>query len=238
MIQENFEPGSILKVVTASAALEENVVKDSDKFVCNGAKIVAGRRIKCWRTSGHGTQTFAQILQNSCNVGFMELGERLGKEKLYKYFNLFGFGQKTGIDFPGEEKGLLRPVSQMGPVETANEAFGQGVAVTGIQYLTALSAIANDGVMMQPHFIKQVLYTDENGNTSVVKEFKPQPIKQVISKETCKMREILETVVSEGAAKKAYIAGYHVGGKTGTAQKVKEQEGDMKQVNISPPLEQ
>jgi len=177
MIQENFEPGSILKVITASAALEEKVVdEEKDKFVCNGSRVVAGIRIKCWRTSGHGTQTFAEILQNSCNVGFMILGEELGKEKLYKYFKLFGFGQKTGIDFSGEEKGLLRDVSQMGPVETANEAFGQGVAVTGIQYLTALAAIANDGVMMQPHFLKQVLYTDENGNTSVIKDFQPKVI--------------------------------------------------------------
>lgn len=223
MIQENFEPGSILKVITASAALEEKVVdEEKDKYVCNGSKVVAGKRIKCWRTSGHGTQTFAEILQNSCNVGFMILGEELGKEKLFKYFKLFGFGQKTGIDFSGEEKGLLRDVSQMGPVETANEAFGQGVAVTGIQYLTALAAIANDGIMMQPHFLKQVLFTDENGNTSVVKEFQPKVIKQVVSKETSeKMREYLELVVSKGAAKKAYVEGYHVGGKTGTAQKVK-----------------
>lgn len=223
MIQENFEPGSILKVITASAALEEKIVdEEKDKFVCNGSRVVAGTRIKCWRTSGHGTQTFAEILQNSCNVGFMILGEELGKEKLFKYFKLFGFGQKTEVDFSGEEKGLLRDISQMGPVETANEAFGQGIAVTGIQYLTALAAIANDGVMVQPHFLKQVLSTDENGNTSVIKEFKPKVIKQVISKETSeKMRGYLELVVSKGAAKKAYIEGYHVGGKTGTAQKVK-----------------
>ncbi|CDF57826.1 stage V sporulation protein D [Thermobrachium celere] len=224
MVQEVFEPGSILKVVTAAAALEENIVSDNDKFVCTGGKMVAGRRIKCWRTSGHGTQTFAEILQNSCNVGFMELGLELGAEKLHKYFALFGFGQKTGIDFPGEEKGLLTPVSKMGPVETANQAFGQGVAVTGIQYLTALAAIANDGVMMRPHLLKQVIYTDENGNTSVIKEYMPQSVKQVVSKETAiKLREILESVVTKGAAKKAYLEGYHVGGKTGTAQKPKEE---------------
>ncbi|WP_291966342.1 stage V sporulation protein D [Caloramator sp.] len=221
MVQENFEPGSILKVYTAAAALEENIVNENSKYVCTGGKVVAGRRIKCWKTSGHGTQTFAEILQNSCNVGFMELGIELGAQRLRKYFAQFGFGQKTGIDFPGEEKGILIPVSSMGPVETANQAFGQGVAVTGIQYITALSAIANDGVMMRPHFLKKVLYIDEDGNTSVIKEYKPQVIKQVISKETAvELRNLLELVVSKGGAKKAYLEGYHVGGKTGTAQKV------------------
>ncbi|MCX7694112.1 MAG: stage V sporulation protein D [Caloramator sp.] len=221
MVQENFEPGSILKVYTAAAALEENIVNQNSKFVCTGSKMVAGRRIKCWKTSGHGTQTFAEILQNSCNVGFMEVGLELGAERLRKYFTQFGFGQKTGIDFPGEEKGILIPVSSMGPVETANQAFGQGVAVTGIQYITALSAIANDGVMMQPHFLKKLLYTDKDGNTSVIREYKPQVVKQVISKDTAvELRRLLEDVVSKGGAKKAYLEGYHVGGKTGTAQKV------------------
>ncbi|WDC84088.1 penicillin-binding transpeptidase domain-containing protein [Caloramator sp. mosi_1] len=154
MVQEIFEPGSILKVFTAAAALEENIVNENSRYVCTGGKKVGGRTIRCWKTSGHGTQTFAEILQNSCNVGFMEVGLKLGAERLYKYFVQFGFGQKTGIDFPSEEKGLLRKLSDKESVALANQAFGQGIAVTGIQYITALSAIANDGVMMQPHFVK------------------------------------------------------------------------------------
>ncbi|WP_242847799.1 stage V sporulation protein D [Fervidicella metallireducens] len=220
-VNDVFEPGSVLKVITAAAAIEENIVSDEDRFVCHGSKKVADRIIHCWKRTGHGTQNFAQILQNSCNVGFMELGERLGKEKLYKYWNLFGFGKKTNIDFPGEENGIIRPIERVNKVELVNQAFGQGISVTMIQYLTALAAVANDGKMMQPHLLKQVLYTDENGNTSIVKEYKPKVLKQVMSAESArKLRAILETVVSVGAGKKAYLEGYHVGGKTGTAQKV------------------
>ncbi|TDT61863.1 stage V sporulation protein D [Fonticella tunisiensis] len=221
MINESFEPGSVLKVITAAAAIEENEVKDSDKFFCSGSYKVADRTIHCWKRTGHGLQTFPEILQNSCNVGFMMLGERLGKEKLYKYFNSFGLGQKTGIDYPAEEKGILMSIDKVGPVELATQAFGQGISVTGIQYATVLATIANDGKMVQPHLVKKIINTDENGNTSVVKEFTPQIVKQVISAETARhMREILESVVSEGGAKKAYIEGYHIAGKTGTAQKV------------------
>lgn len=220
-VNENFEPGSILKVITAAAALEEDLVNDSSKFVCNGSLEVGGRRIKCWKTAGHGTQTFPQILQNSCNVGFMLLGDKLGKDKLYKYFNAFGFGKRANIDYPGEEKGIIMPIEKVGPVELANESFGQGIAVTMVQYLTALSAIANDGKMMEPHLVKRILYVDENGTPSVIKEVEPKAVKQVISQETSrKLRPILESVVTTGAGKRAYIEGYHLGGKTGTAQKV------------------
>jgi stage V sporulation protein D (sporulation-specific penicillin-binding protein) len=181
---------------------------------------VADRIIHCWKRTGHGVQTFPQILQNSCNVGFMMLGERLGKEKLYKYFNAFGFGKKTNVDLPGEEKGILRPIEKVNKVELANQAFGQGISVTAIQYLTALGAIANDGKMIEPHIVKQVLSTDENGNTSVIKDIKSKVVKQVISEGSAKkLRDILESVVTVGAGKKAYIEGYHIGGKTGTAQK-------------------
>lgn len=220
-VNENFEPGSILKVVTAAAALEEDLVNDSTRFVCNGSLEVGGRRIKCWKSTGHGTQTFPQILQNSCNVGFMMLGEKLGKEKLYKYYNAFGFGKRVNIDYPGEERGILLPIDKVGPVELANESFGQGIAVTMVQYLSALSAIGNDGKMMEPHLVKRVLYVDENGTPSIVKEVNPKVVKQVISEETSKkLRTILESVVTVGAGKRAYIEGYHLGGKTGTAQKV------------------
>jgi stage V sporulation protein D (sporulation-specific penicillin-binding protein) len=220
-VNETFEPGSVLKVITAAAAIEENITADTDKFVCNGSYKVADRIIHCWKRTGHGVQNFAQIMQNSCNVGFMVLGEKLGKTKLYKYFNAFALGKKTNIDYPGEEKGIIRPIEKVGPVELANEAFGQGISVTPIQFITAFAAIANDGKMMQPHLVKKILYTDENGNTSVVKEIQPKVVKQVISSETArKLREILETVVSTGGAKKAQVEGYRIGGKTGTAQKV------------------
>lgn len=220
-VNENFEPGSILKVITAAAAMEENLVSDSDRFYCRGSLNVAGSTIKCWKSGGHGEQTFAQILQNSCNVGFMELGKKIGKETLYKYYNAFGFGKKTNVDFPGEEKGILLPIDKVGPVELATEAFGQGIAVTPIQYMTAFAAVANDGKMIEPHIVKRVINTDEDGNTSVVREVAPKVVKQVISVDTAKkLRSLLESVVTVGAGKKAYIEGYHVGGKTGTAQLV------------------
>lgn len=220
-VNENFEPGSILKVITAAAAMEENLVSDKDRFYCRGSLKVAGTNIGCWKSGGHGEQTFAQILQNSCNVGFMQLGEKLGREKLYKYYNTFGFGKKTNVDYPGEEKGILLPIEKVGPVELATEAFGQGIAVTPIQYMTAFGAVANDGKMIEPHLVKRIINTDEDGNTSVVKEIQPKVVKQVISVETSrKLRGILETVVTVGAGKRAYIEGYHIGGKTGTAQVV------------------
>lgn len=220
-VEDNFEPGSVLKIITAASALEEGKVTDSDTFFCRGSYKVANRIIHCWRLQGHGKQTFAQILQNSCNVGFMMLGERLGKTGLYKYFDAFGLGRKTNVDLPGEERGIVRSIDKVGKVELANEAFGQGVSVTMIQYITALAAVANNGEMVQPHIVKRILNTDESGKTTVVEDIKPQMIKQVISKQTAiKLRPILETVVSEGAAKKAYMPGYHLGGKTGTAQKV------------------
>lgn len=221
-VNDNFEPGSVLKVITAAAALEENVVNDKSRFVCRGAYRVADALIHCWKRTGHGVETFPQILQNSCNVGFMMVGEALGKVKLYKYYDAFGLGKKTNIDLPGEEKGIVRPIEKVNKVELANEAFGQGISVTMIQYLTALAAIANDGKMVEPHIVKRILATDENGNTSVVKEINPKVEKQVVSATTAKkLRSMLEGVVTLGVAKKAYIPGYHIGGKTGTAQKVK-----------------
>lgn len=220
-VNETFEPGSVLKVITSAASIEENVVSSSDRFVCNGSYKVADRTIHCWKRTGHGVQNFANIMQNSCNVGFMILGDRLGKNKLYKYFSSFGLGSKTGIDLPGEEKGILLPIERVGTVELATQAFGQGISVTPIQFITALAAVANDGKLIEPHIVKKVLYTDENGNTSVVKEVKPKVAKQAMSVEGAKkLREIMETVVSTGGASKAKVDGYRIGGKTGTAQKV------------------
>jgi stage V sporulation protein D (sporulation-specific penicillin-binding protein) len=223
MVNESFEPGSILKVMTAAASIEENQVKSTDTFPCYGSYKVAGVTIRCWKPEGHGIQTFAQILQNSCNVGFMMLGEKLGKETLHKYFDAFGFSKKTGIDYPSEAKGLLRPVEKVGPVELATESFGQGISITGIQYMAALGAIANDGKMIEPHLVKKITYTDDEGNTSVVKEVEPKVVKQVVSVATARrLNEIMESVVTVGAAKQTYIEGYHIGGKTGTAQKAEK----------------
>lgn len=221
VINDNFEPGSIFKLFTSAAALEENVVTMNETFVCGGSKVVGGRSIKCWKSGGHGSQTFPEILKNSCNVGYMELGEKLGKDKLYKYINSFGLNSKTGIDYLGEAKGIIMPLSKVGTVETATIAFGQGVAITPIQFIDALGALANGGNVMKPHLVKKITHTDENGNTSVVKEFQPEVTKKAISAETAKtIREMMEQVVVDGGSKKAGVEGYRIGGKTGTAQKV------------------
>ncbi|MEF9951809.1 MAG: stage V sporulation protein D [Clostridium sp.] len=221
IVNSNFEPGSIFKLFTSAAAIEENAVTMETKFSCSGSKKVGDGIRKCWKAGGHGLQTFPQILQNSCNVGYMEIGEKLGKNKLYKYINSFGLGKKTGVDFPGEERGIIMPLEKVGTVETATIAFGQGVSITPIQFISALSALANDGTVYKPHFVKQITYTDENGNTSVVKDIKPEVTKKAISKETAKtIREMMEEVVITGGSKKAGVDGYRIGGKTGTAQKV------------------
>jgi stage V sporulation protein D (sporulation-specific penicillin-binding protein) len=220
-VNDNFEPGSVLKIITASAAIEEEIINGNEKFICRGSYKVGGKIIHCAKRTGHGVQTFEQILQNSCNVGFMMLGEKIGKEKLHKYYDLFGLGKKTNVDLPGEEKGILRNVKNVGKVELATEAFGQGIAVTMMQYVSVLAAVANNGEMVEPHILKRILNTDENGNTSVVKEVNTKQVKQVISETTAKkLRSMMEKVVSIGGGKKAFIAGYHIGGKTGTAQKV------------------
>lgn len=215
-----YEPGSIFKVVTAAAALSEGLVSDKDRFMCGGYKIVADRRIKCWKTKGHGTQDFAQILQNSCNVGFMILGERLQREKFYKYIDAFGLSKTTNIDVNFEESGYKRPISKVGPVELANLSFGQGITVTPIQMAAVFSAIANDGKMMEPHLVKKIQNTDKEGNVIEKREIQPKMLRQVIDANTSKrLREYLEKVISIGGGKKAYVKGYHIAGKTGTAQK-------------------
>lgn len=218
-VNRNFEMGSVIKVITAAAALEENVVHPSDRFMCKGYKNVSGTILHCAKRSGHGLQTFQQILENSCNVGFIEIGRRLGKYNLYKYFNAFGLTQKTGIDLPGEEKGILLPIHKVGPVELATESFGQNISITSIQYITAFSAIANDGTMVQPHIVKTIMHMDRNRESFVKKEIAARGIKSVVSANTAKkLRVMLEAEVTTGGGKNAYIPGYNIGGKTGTAQ--------------------
>lgn len=214
-ISDSYEPGSTFKVITSSAGIEENVVKPDEHFYDKGYIMVAGKKIKCWRSyNPHGDQTFAEAVKNSCNPVFVEIGQRLGKEKLYKYIRAFGFGSPTGINLPGEAGGIVRGLGGIGPVELANNAFGQGISVTPIQLITAFSAVANDGFLMEPRIAKKVI--DNEGKT--IHEFQPRTVRQVISGETAAtMRQILEFAVAPTAS--SYIPGYKVAGKTGTAQK-------------------
>lgn len=218
IVSDTYEPGSTFKLITSSAGLEEGVVKEDDKFTCSGSVMVEGRKIKCWRSyRPHGAETFKQGVQNSCNPVFVEVGRRLGVSKMYDYIDSFGLNKKTGIDLPGEASSIMYNEKDVGPVELATISFGQSISVTPIQLITAVCSIVNDGYRMEPRLVKA--YTDNKGN--ITKEVEPVQIKQVISKETsAQMREIMESVVTEGGGKIAYLPGYRLGGKTGTAQKV------------------
>ncbi|AIQ13907.1 stage V sporulation protein D [Paenibacillus durus] len=214
-----YEPGSTFKIITLAAALNEHKVDlQHDHFYDPGYIEVGGARLRCWKKGGHGSETFLQVVENSCNPGFVVLGQRLGKDALFQYIRNFGFGSKTGIDLNGEENGILFKPSRVGPVELATTAFGQGVSVTPIQQIAAVSAAVNGGKLYKPHVAKAWVNPD-TGQT--VSEVKPEMIRQVISEETSKkVREALESVVAKGTGRPAFIDGYRVGGKTGTAQKV------------------
>ncbi|MFS1513476.1 stage V sporulation protein D [Chengkuizengella sp. SCS-71B] len=218
-IWKTYEPGSTFKIITLAAALEENKVNlKQDTFHDPGAIEVAGARLRCWRHGGHGSQTFLEGVENSCNPAFVILGQRLGKETLYDYIKDFGFGTKTGIDLGGEENGILFNLDRVGPVELATTAFGQGVSVTPIQQVTAVSAAINGGTLYTPQVAGKWIHPETG---EVVKEVEPKAVRTVISEETSKqVREALESVVANGTGRNAYIDGYRVGGKTGTAQKV------------------
>lgn len=214
-----YEPGSTFKIITLAAALEENKVDlKNEHFYDRGSVEIGGAKLRCWKRGGHGSQTFLQVVENSCNPGFVELGNRLGKDTLFQYIRDFGFGSKTGIDIGGEENGILFKLSQVGPVELATTAFGQGVSVTPIQQITAVSAAVNGGTLYKPYVAKAWI-NRETGE--VVQETEPTAVREVISEETSKqVREALESVVALGTGRNAFIDGYRVGGKTGTAQKV------------------
>lgn len=218
-IWATYEPGSTFKIITLAASVEEKTVDLlNDTFHDNGSITVDGARIKCWRHGGHGTQTYLQVVQNSCNPGFVSLGNKLGKERLFKYINDFGFGKKTGIDLNGESSGILFNLNKVGPVELATTAFGQGISVSAIQQITAVSATINGGTLYKPYVVKRIVEPNTN---EIIKENKPTIVKKVISNETSNtVRMALETVVAYGTGRNAYIEGYRVGGKTGTAQKV------------------
>ncbi|MCU6795763.1 stage V sporulation protein D [Paenibacillus sp. WQ 127069] len=213
-----YEPGSTFKIITLAAALEEKKVNLNESFYDPGYIEVAGARLRCWKRGGHGSETFLQVVENSCNPGFVVMGQRLGKEKLFDYISKFGFGTKTGIDLGGEENGIMFKMSRVGPVELATTAFGQGVSVTPIQQITAVSAAINGGKLFKP-FVARGWY--QPGSSQMIDQVQPELVRQVISEATSKqVRETLESVVANGTGRNAFIEGYRVGGKTGTAQKV------------------
>ncbi len=218
-IWSTYEPGSTFKIITLAAALEEDAVDlYEEEFYDDGSIEVGGSTLHCWKSGGHGHQTFLEVVQNSCNPGFVTLGERLGKEKLFSYIDDFGFGKKTGIDLQGEGTGILFKPENIGPVELATTAFGQGVSVTPIQQVMAVAAAVNGGYLYEPYIAEEWLDPKTN---KVVEKTEPTLRKQVISNETSKeIREALESVVAKGTGRSAYVEGYRVGGKTGTAQKV------------------
>jgi len=220
-IWSTYEPGSTFKIITLAAALEEGKVDlENEHFYDPGHIEVAGSHLHCWKDGGHGSQTFLEVVQNSCNPGFVELGNRLGKETLFDYIYAFGFGKKTGIDLAGEGSGILFNLDRVGPLELATTAFGQGVSVTPIQQVVAVSAAINGGILYQPYIAKE-LVNPETGE--VVMRKSPVAKRRVISEETSEtLRYALESVVAQGTGKNAFVDGYRVGGKTGTAQKAKD----------------
>ncbi|AZV42170.1 stage V sporulation protein D [Peribacillus asahii] len=217
-VWSSYEPGSTFKIITLAAALEEGKVNlDRDTFFDPGHVEVAGATLRCWKRGGHGSQTYLEVVENSCNPGFVQLGERLGKDKLFQYIKDFGFGAKTGIDLAGEGTGIMFNMDRVGPVEQATTAFGQGVSVTPIQQVTAVSAAVNGGILYTPYIAKELI---DSTTGEVVMEKKPKAKRRVISEETSKeVRRALESVVAKGSGAGAFVESYRVGGKTGTAQK-------------------
>lgn len=214
-ISDTYEPGSIFKVFTASAALEAEVVSLKDQFYCPGYKIVEDRRIRCAKVGGHGSETFTQSVQNSCNPAFIEIGARLGVSNFYKYFRQFGLMDKTGVDLPGEASAVIHKEENVGAVELATMSFGQSFQVTPLQMAATVCSVVNGGKRITPHFGIRVYDEKEK----VIEEFSYDKGKTIVSTETSQtMRTILESVVSEGGGKNAYMEGYRIGGKTATSQ--------------------
>ena len=226
LISNSFEPGSTFKIITLAAGLEENVFSMDDTYYCDGYYEVAGARLGCWRRNrgGHGSQTFIEVTENSCNPGFIDIGLKLGKDKLFEYIHGFGFNKTTGIDLPGEQVGILfNPESpRFSLVDLGTSSFGQGNAVTPIQQVMALAAVVNGGNLMKPYIAKE--FYDQEGN--LVKESSPTVIRRVISENTAKdLINALESVVENGTGRFGRVTGYSVGGKTGTAQKINPNGG-------------
>ena len=214
-----FEPGSTFKIITLSAAIEEGLVNIfEDRYTDSGSITVDGATLHCWKHGGHGDQSYLEVVENSCNPGFVNLGLKLGKDTLMDYINNFGFGSKTGIDLNGEGSGILFDTSKMGNVELATTSFGQGISVTPIQQVRAVSAVVNGGTLYTPYIVKNFL---ESETDTIVKSIEPNAVGSVISSETSEIvRYALESVVAKGSGHNAYIENYRIGGKTGTAQTV------------------
>ena len=226
IVSDTYEPGSTFKIITMAAAMEEGLIHDDDVFVCNGSKTFGDVNVHCWNLSGHGAQTAAEILKNSCNVGFMELGGRLGAEKLNEYIKKLGFGSITGIDLPGEAEGIVKSTNSISDIDLATIAFGQTNTLNALQLLTAVNAVANGGNLIQPHIVKEITHKDSNGNTIVDKTIEGKTTENVLSEKTsATLREYLERTATQDAGAGTFVQGYDIGGKTGTAQKVDIETG-------------
>lgn len=229
-VSNAYEPGSTMKIVTASAAMEEGVVSSGDRFSCPGHIMVGKRSISCMNNTAHGSMSFNEVVEKSCNVGFITVGLRLGIEEYFRYLHAFGFGTTTGIDLPGESSGILVPQSRATQLDLATMSMGQANAVTPIQLITAAAAVANKGMMMKPHLLKEVL----NSEGKVQKHSEAVEVKQVISAQTAQeLSLILEGVVENGSGRNAFIEGYRAAGKTGTAQKISPDGGYLSDEYVS-----
>ncbi|MGF7144797.1 stage V sporulation protein D (sporulation-specific penicillin-binding protein) [Anaerotaenia torta] len=216
-ISDTYEPGSSFKIITATAALEEHVVKLTDRFYCPGYKKVEDRIIRCHKAGGHGSQDFVEGIKNSCNPVFMEIGARVGVEKMYEYFKKLGLFQKTGVDLPGEANSIMHKPDKVGVVELATISFGQSFQITPLQLMVATSAVVNGGTLVTPHLGVEVRSSD--GGRIWALDYKTST--QAVSKETSEtMKELLEAVVSDGTGKRAYLPGFRIGGKTATSEKL------------------
>jgi stage V sporulation protein D (sporulation-specific penicillin-binding protein) len=216
-VSDTYEPGSTFKVITATSALGEGVVKLEDTFHCPGYKVVEDRRIRCHKTTGHGSETFVEGVQNSCNPVFMEVGARLGVDNMFRWMNTLGILSKTGIDVPGEASTIMHQKENVAAVELATMSFGQSFQLTPVRLLSSISMIINGGTRITPHFGVQVVSSDE----SAVKKLTFDTEEGVLDSEISEtMRTILERVVSQGSGKKAFVEGYQVGAKTGTSEKL------------------
>jgi len=216
-VTDVFEPGSIFKILTSAAVIESNSFSNNKTFFCPGYRIVDGQRIKCWKTKGHGSQTFAEGIKNSCNCVFMDSALALGTDKFYDFFDKFGLTRKTGLDMYGESRSILIPREQVKTVDLVRIGFGQAIAVSPLQLLTAVAASINGGRLYQPYITDSVY--DKNGNI-ILQKYPILKTNNIVSGETSRLLcEYLEAVVKEGSGKMAYVDGYRIGGKTGTAQK-------------------
>lgn len=217
LIASTYEPGSPFKVITATVALEENITSEDvpGDFICLGHEDVPGKSISCWSQKHKGPKTLRQALQYSCNPSLIQLGQRIGQQTLYKYYSALGLFDKTGVDLPNEANSIFFKLENIKPVELATMSFGQRINVTPIQLCTAISGIVNDGILMKPRIVKQVINTD----TNTVTDIEPIAVRQVVSKSTSeRVRDLMHSVVTDGSGRKANISGYSIGGKTGTSE--------------------